>query len=442
MHRRPLREWRWWQRLVFDRAFEIDTQGELIWQTVIVSAPRQVGKSFLERAVCAWRMSHGDRFDGPQDVMHVAHKITAAQEVWAPAARWALGEQTDDDASVRWANGQQKIELGDGSRWMIQAATDGAGVAFSLSMVLVDEAWRVHRHVVDAALMPTMAESDQPQLWLVSTAGTSASDLMIAYRNAALARIDEPLPDDSTLLIEWSAPPDPELDIDDPAVWEAATPHWDSRRVQRVRKARDQPEVEFRQQWLNQWIPTLTSPLFDPSVWPSMLWLGALPGGALSFGVDLAADRSHATIVALCSGVAEVVEHRAGASWVAPRLVELTDKWTPTAIGVDGTGPAASVADALKQVPALGDKLVILTGRALSSACGDVYDRITEGKLGVRGHAAMEDAVLHASKRSYGQAWVFARDRDGHSCVPLLALTVAIYASEHATAEVERSRIW
>lgn len=425
-----------------DRALEVDEDGRLVWQTILVSAPRQVGKSYVERAVCAWRMSSADRFDGPQDVMHVAHKLQAAHEVWAPAARWALGPEAPTYTTVRWANGEQKIELPDGSRWMIQAATEGAGVSFSLSMVLVDEAWRVRRHVVDAALSPTMAEADQPQLWLVSTAGTSASDLMIAYRQLGLGQA-EPDESSSLLMIEWSAPPDPDLDIDDPGVWEAASPYWDERRADRTRKARaEQPEVEFRQQWLNQWVPTLSSPLFDPSVWPSMVYLGPLPSGPLAFGVDVAQDRSHASIVALASGVGELVEHREGASWVTPRLVELCERWSPIAVGADATGAASTVLDSLRSVPGIGERLVKLTGRDLATACGLTYDRINAGQLGVRGSAAMEDAVLHASKRAYGSTWMFNRDRDGTSCVPLLALTVALWASEHAAAEVERSRIW
>ena len=63
------------------RAFEHDEDGRLVWRTVMVSAPRQVGKSYLERIACGWRMHQGERFGGPQDVLHVAHKLVGAQEV-------------------------------------------------------------------------------------------------------------------------------------------------------------------------------------------------------------------------------------------------------------------------------------------------------------------------------------------------------------------------
>src|SRR4051794_30121782 len=63
---------RWWQRLVLDRALEFDAAGRLCWRTVVVSAPRQVGKSVLERVLCTWRLHNAELFDGQsQDVLHV-----------------------------------------------------------------------------------------------------------------------------------------------------------------------------------------------------------------------------------------------------------------------------------------------------------------------------------------------------------------------------------
>ena len=315
-----LRELRWWQAYALARAFEHDDAGHLVWRTVLVSGPRQVGKSWLERVVCAWRIHAGAVFGGPQDVLHVAHKLQAAQEVWRPAARWAVGAY--GKGCVRWANGEQQIELpDDGSRWLIQAATDGAGVAFSLSMALVDEAWMVARHVVDAAIAPTMVEAENPQLWLVSTAGTSQSDLMATYRAHALA-LDPPADDTSLLILEWSAPPDPDIDIDDPAVWRAASPHWSPKREAVIRDERGKvPEVDFRQQWLNQWVPTVSAPLIDSERWAASAWHGALPGGPLVFGVDIAPDREYAAIVTYVGGVVEVVDARPGnTAWVPGRL--------------------------------------------------------------------------------------------------------------------------
>ena len=439
MHLRPLTAMRWWQTLGLHRAFEHDAEGRLVWRTVIISGPRQTGKSYLERIACGWRLHQAERFGGPQDVLHVAHKLVGAQEVWRPAARWAVGEYGRE--SVRWANGEQRIEIPDSSRWMIQAANEGAGVAFSLSMVLVDEAWSVSRTVVDAALAPTMAEAEQPQIWLVSTAGDARSDLMSGYRALALG-LEEPGDADDILLIEWSAPPDPDLDIDDPEVWRAASPHWDDRRLTAVAEARRNiGEMEFRQQWLNQWVAQLSAPLFEPDVWPACRWDDLLPMGAVTFGVDVAADRSAAWIVAMCQGVAEVVDARPAVSWVPERIAELCATWQPLAVGLDGTGPAATIADQLAGTDAAA-RLVVLSGKQMTTASGQTFDAIRDRRIRARAHVDLDRAVGAAQRRAVGQAWTFARQVGDVSCSPLLALVGAAWASEHAPEAIEASQIW
>jgi len=428
---------RWWQRLTLSRALEHDDDGALVWREVMASGPRQVGKSWLERTLCGWRIHQAEAFGRQQDVLHVAHKLQAAQEVWRPAARFfgPVGE----GYRVRWANGEQMIEVPDGSRWLIQAATDGAGVAFTLSMGLVDEAWKVDHRVVDGGILPTMAEAVCPQLWLVSTAGTSTSRLMIDRRALALAQEQEP---GELLLLEWSAPPDPDLDIDDPDVWRMASPHWSESRHAAVAHARaTSPEVEFRQQWLNQWVPTETAPMFDPEQWQRQEWVGPLPSAGLSFGADVASDRSHACIVAHSAGVVEVVESRPGAGWVPGRLAELAATWNPVAIGLDGSGPAATVADQLRTSD-ISQLLVVLRARDIAAASGLCHDAIATGQLMARPHADLTESVIHARRRAFGQAWCFARQAGDVSGVPLLAVACAVWAESHQPTIIERSRIF
>jgi hypothetical protein len=433
-------ETRWWQRLVLSRALEYDATGELCWPLVIVSGPRQTGKSWLERMVCAWRIHQSERFGEEQTVLHVAHKLIAAQEVWRPAAR-GLSTQ---GATVRRANGEQQIELRDGSRWLVQAANDGAGVAFSISMALVDEGWRVARSVVDDAIGPTVAESVSPQIWLVSTAGTSESDLMATNRAAALAQLDGP-ERGSPLIVEWSAPPDPDLDIDDPAVWRSASPHFDERREDAVRRARSSTaERSFRQQWLNQWVPSLSLPLLDERLYSNVLTDGGLFGD-IAFAVEVTTDRARAVIVAAGGGVIEVIAEREGVSWVPEVLRGLVERNDPVAVAFDSLGPAVSVGEQLRAE--LGDKLTMLTGRQVAAASGELWDRLTSDppSVSLRHAESLHRAVLAAHQRRYGQTWTFARDViGGVSGAPLAAAALALYASQRpVTAEpVEESRIW
>jgi len=330
---------------------------------------------------------------------------------------------------VRWANGEQQIELADGSRWMVQAATDGAGVAFSLSMALVDEAWRVPRRVFDEAIEPTLAEAESPQSWLVSTAGTAESDLMLANRAAAIATMDDPR---DVLLIEWSAPPDPDLDLDDQDMWRRCQPHWDARRLQRLTTARAMSaERAFRQQWLNQWVPGVTGPLLGDEVWKNAS-TSSSPGQPVTFGAAVSADRMSAAIAAYGGGVAELVEHRDGAGWVAERLTELTERHAPLAVGVARNGPAASVCDAVEAQ--LGPLLVRIGTQQVDAAAGQVYDRLTAEPpaLRLRSSTVLGGAVSSAERRRGTSGWSWAPDAAG---TILAAVSAAVWACEHAEAE-------
>ena len=258
-----------------------------------------------------WRIEQGDRFGELQTVVHAAAKLSQAEAVWKPAAMWAsrqpkaeqwkaapLGlfdlddvapaRPTDVGYEVRRSNGSAMLMRPDGSAWIPQAAGDQLGVSLSVSMALVDEAWDVHRWVVDNGLVPTMAEAASPQLYIVSTAGLpvtgEVSDLYPTYRAAALDQLGYPI---DHLILEWSA--DPDADPGDPETWRQASPEWSDRRrallerewvkAQKSEKAL----ATFRMQWLNQWPDTQTASRWIPARMTAAAeqHLGEAPAGAV-----------------------------------------------------------------------------------------------------------------------------------------------------------------
>ena len=252
---RPLR---WWQRLVAARILEVDEEERLLWETVVLSMPRQLGKSWLLRELCLWRIHQGERFGEPQDVLHTGKDLAVCKEVQRPARVWAKARS--NVYRVREVNGQEEIEfLTDGSRWMLRAKE--AVYGYSVSMAAADEAWKVRASSIEEGLEPTMVEREQPQLLLVSTAHRLATSLMLGRRRLALDGLEQGA---GELLIEWSAPAD--VDLDDRDAWRAASSHWTPRREHTIAKqleaarsgVNDDPDeadpiASFRAQWLNQW---------------------------------------------------------------------------------------------------------------------------------------------------------------------------------------------
>jgi hypothetical protein len=197
-----------------------------------------------------WRLHHADLFGETQTIMHVANKRSTAMEVLRPAGLWAV--ERYGKKAARWGNENAGIELPSGDRWLVHAANDSAGVGYSVSMLFVDEAWKIKEEVVTASLAPTMAERNQGQMWLVSTAGDSTSDLMIGYRQRALDRLESDDPG-SILLLEWSAPA--EADPENVETWKYGSPEWtDKRREFLAQQWNNVEESAFRQQYLNQWV--------------------------------------------------------------------------------------------------------------------------------------------------------------------------------------------
>ena len=271
---------RWWQQLVCMRLLEVDADGRLCWEGCVLSTARQVGKSWLLRELCLWRIAQGDRFGEPQDVLHTGKDLAVCKEVQRPARIWAKART--DRFRVREVNGQEEIELlADGSRWMLRAKE--AVYGYSVSLGVVDEGWKVRASSVDEGLTPTMAEREQPQLLLVSTAHRKATALMLGRRQAALAALEDA---DGDLLIEWSAPDGAPLEDRD--AWRQASPHWGPRRDRLITRRFDamlagdvddpeepDPEQSFRAQWLNQW-PRKPAEPGGPSepLLPDGVWAG------------------------------------------------------------------------------------------------------------------------------------------------------------------------
>lgn len=328
---RPLR---WWQRFAIFAALEHDEDGALVWPLVLVSTTRQVGKSYLLRDLILWRLVVGAELFGHdvETVLHVAGVLDQAVEVWGPAATWA--ERSPSSWRVRRANGQQEIESKiSGGRWLVRAAGSG-GFGFTLTMPVVDEAWRVPPATVDDGLAPAMAEPVSAQLWIVSTAHPAATPLVPTNRGALLAELtsDEP---GAGLLLEWSARP--ELRSEDRTAWREASPYWDDRRerfvADRLEKAID--EASFRAQWLNVWPSISRRRLADLELWATRATAGPLEAAPGLWGaVEVSRDGgAYGAAVGLLRPDGTV------AIWSrsSPRLLAITDWILPLLASSSGT---------------------------------------------------------------------------------------------------------
>jgi hypothetical protein len=262
---------RWWQRLVARRLLEVDTDGRLVWLVLILTLARQLGKSWLLWLILSWRLHQGERFGRPQRLVHMSIQMSQVRDVMARELSFADARpdlyatlDNNNDTSIEW--------LRDGSKWVrVVRGTARAGGAYGQSEVavgVVDEAWSIPAAVVDDGLEPTIVESEQPWLVLMSTAHRMSTALMLDRRSSALDDMWAPqLP---VLIVEWSTPR--YYALDDVDGWRLASPVWSGQREQligmRVQRAlsgfasedpnEPDPVESVRAQWLNQWPIKLT----------------------------------------------------------------------------------------------------------------------------------------------------------------------------------------
>jgi hypothetical protein len=284
---------RWWQRFVAYRALEHDDDGRLVWESVLLTTTRQVGKSWLLRELALWRLQVApDLFDNPTElVMYVSDRIDGGREVWLPAAAWAEGRGWP----VRRANGEQELTTPGGARWLVRSARSG-GYGYTIPNPIVDEAWNVQPATIDDALAPTMIECDSPQMIVTSTAHPRATSTVPTMRRAALEQQHDPV---RSLLLEWSA--DPARSSDDESGWREASPSWSSRRREFVaeRWAKTRSEDSFRAQWLNIWPSLSRAQLVDDEAWLALTTVGLRPPPSMPLvvGVETSRDgRSYSAV--------------------------------------------------------------------------------------------------------------------------------------------------
>ena len=397
-------ELRWWQRLVLYRALEHDAAGALVWWSVLVSTPRQVGKSWTLRVLLSWRIHQAERFGEVQLALHTGKDLNVCHEVQRPARAWARTR----GYKVRETNGQQEIESPEGSRWMIRGRDSLYG--YSASLAVVDEAWKVAAEVVEDGLEPTMAERSSPQLALVSTAHRMATPLMPDRRRGALADLATPA---DALLLEWSAVR--ESGLGDPAAWRRASPYWSDRRERLVRSTyaramaaevsddpdEPDPREAFRSQWLNVWPMRSAAPagaevpLLPDGLWSSRRDLGISAGGPLVLALEdyYGMGAGAAAVGTLPDGRLLVwgrtfPRRAAGAEWLAGlalahpgcRVVVGVTLDPDPAVAMIGAAPVTATANHTRRGLALLREYT-LDGRLVHDGGEDLAEQVTQARV-------------------------------------------------------------
>jgi hypothetical protein len=161
--------------------------GRMMFSRSLVSVARQNGKSFALKVLVMWWLVRMPMLRGtPQTVLTTAHRLDLASELFnatAPILEEKFG------AKLVKSYGRQGLEMPDGTRWLVRAATPSAGMGLSCDLVVIDELFDCSTLAVDDALIPTMRARRDPLLSCWSTAGTEESHVMKRMRERGMSEI-------------------------------------------------------------------------------------------------------------------------------------------------------------------------------------------------------------------------------------------------------------
>jgi hypothetical protein len=434
-----------WQQFVADVALEIEADGRFAYQLVLVTVPRQSGKTTLFGAV----LDHRAIVTRAARCWYTMQTQKDAVD-WLTNEHWPLLAPFGDLVTLRRMAGSENVRWVRSGGLVRPFPPNPAGLHGKVSdLVVVDECWAfdyVRGVQLDQAIVPTQATRPNAQVWKVSTAGDAGATWWLgsveAGRAAAAAGRT-----DGVAYFEWSCG---DLDPTDEASWAAYHPAYD--RTVGAPAMRAALELlgpdEFGRAYGNRWTSQVAR------VIPLAAWRAAaddglpLPeAGNVALGFDVAVDRSDAAVVAAwrepvsSSARLEVAASEPGVGWVADRIVELVDRWRPRAVFYDAAGPALDVADVLER---RGVELVGMKAREYAAACAGLYDALVADPpaVAIRPHADLDAAAAAAARRTLGDAWAWGRRQSSTSIATLTAATVALWAYDHAASDLGVFRVW
>lgn len=422
-----------WQQWFTRQALAESTDGRWAAFEVAPIVTRQNGKGTLQEV----RQLAGLVLLEESLQVHTAHEYRTASEHFLRMQR--LVESCPDIERkvqrIRTAAGEQAIEMRSGARLRFIARGSGAsGRGLSGDVVYLDEAFALTDMMV-GALLPTLSARPNPQVWLPSSAPLSTSVVLHRLRLRALAGGADRL-----LYAEWSVPEG--TDPDDIDAWYQANPalgiRIDEEFVTAEREA--MPEAEFLRERLGIPDPLPTSEAaaakMPADAWQSTastITVDVQPGECV-FAYDVHDGWASIAVAAgtLSASYVEVVAHQSGDGWLPRRLIELAQRWKPTAIALDGgCGPAVAVLGVIReQFENAGldpDILTPVTSADYKAACGAFLHAVNDGTLTrpVVSPDQLEAAGLVAAERRIGDAWVWDRRTATLPLSPLVAATLA-----------------
>lgn len=425
-----------WQRLVADTALELDTDGVYRYSLVVLTVPRQSGKTSLLRPVIAHRSL---TLPGAQTWL-TAQLRQDARDTWGDMVDGYEDSPLGSMLKRRNTNGGECLTWPGRARFrLFNAGSDRALHGKQSDLVFIDEAFAFTEEqgdVIMQAVVPTQATRPGAQTWIVSTAGTAASTWLRNYVLQGRAGSNPEM-----AFFEWGIPEGTEdlTDLDLYVAHHPAVGHTITRRALESARAKMKPS-EFARAYGNFWTSTAEWAI-APALWSAAASPASVDRtGPLCFAVEVYADRSGAAIVSCGRGpdgtaLLEVVDEQPGIGWVTERVNGLLARNPNASLAIDPVSPAGTVHRDFeaKRQKRIYVPLVDIDAGALVDGTTEFLDDLAAKRLLHGADKRLDDALKATTTRNLRETTVFSRRMtdDGKSPAALIAAVLAHHGYLH-----------
>jgi phage terminase large subunit-like protein len=414
----------------------VDENNMFIRKTNLVLTSRQQGKTHLARMMM---LGHMFLFDSP-NVLIMSSNRSMALDTFRQVA-YAI-ENSDElkrqVKQIRYANGTESIELKNGHRLDVVAATRDGSRGRTASFLYIDELREISEEGYRAATPTTRAKMNSQSLY-TSNAGDSFSTVLNDLRERALSS-----PPPTFGFYEYSAPPFSK--ITDRAGWAMANPALGYTVTEEALEeaVATQPIETTKTEMLCMWITSTASP------WPHLSVeesgdkdLKLTPGPLTIFAFDVAPSRRDGSLVmgqVLTDGrigvaVLEIFHSDVSIDelFVANAIAKWAKIYYPRSVCYDKY-TTASIA---KRLEVNGIQILDISGTKGYQASGDLYEALSNKRLVHSGQDELVTSMANCAAKESDASWRIIRRKSAGPVDIAIGLSMVVHVLTQPLGEAK-----
>ena len=416
-----------WQEHVLKDMLTVDRSGNWVRKTNLLLIARQNGKTHLARMLI---LAHLLKWDS-KNILIMSSNRSMALDTFRQVAQ--VLENNDHlkgfVKQIRYANGTESIEMLDGRRLDVVAATRDGSRGRTADFLFIDELREISEEGFRAAV-PTTRARPNSQTLLTSNAGDAFSLVLNGMRERALEN-----PPKSFGFYEYSAPQYCKI-TDRVNGWAQANPALGYTITEETLEeaVATSPIENTRTELLCQWIDSLSSP------WPHGIFedtsdstLEIPVGGYTVFAFDVSPSRRNASLVAgqilpdgrIGVGILQTWESQVSVDdlKIAADIKAWADNYRPRQICFDKY-TAQSIADKLTNAGCMTQDI---SGAAFYQACGDLLDGLVNHRVVHSGQENWVQQMNNCAAKTNDSSWRIVKRKSAGDVSGAIATAMVVH---------------